>query len=147
MLVNDSHKILKCPSFTSKHERTFKEGRKCKGSNNTDLLLRMTFEYRWLTQPEVQVGCSVCSQDFFNSSNFVFLPFECNAFRWSTVSWRISAFSSFADPCFSNADGTNLFNSVSDEFILSLRFFSMTPRRFLRLINWQLSFSMDDGLI
>lgn len=74
------------------------------------------------------------------------LPFECSDLRWSTVSWRISAFSSFADPCFSNADGTSRLSSVRDVLILSRRFFSMTPRRFLRLMSWQLSFSMDDGL-
>lgn len=79
--------------------------------------------------------------------NFCVLPFECKDFKWSTVNCRISAFSNFADPCFSKAEGTSLFSSVSDVFILSRRFFSMTPRRFFRLISWQLSFSIDDGLI
>lgn len=73
-------------------------------------------------------------------------PFECSVLRWSTVNWSISAFSSLADPCFSKADGTSRLSSMSDELILSRRFFSITPRRFLRVISWQLSFSMEDGL-
>lgn len=113
--------------------------------------LGMTFGYVF-SKAEVQVV------DLFREHIFGFfsdalekvkdlgLPLECSVLRWSTVSCRISAFSSFADPCFSKADGTSRFSSVSDVLILSLRFFSMTPRRFLRLISWQLSFSMDEGL-
>jgi hypothetical protein len=51
-----------------------------------------------------------------------------------------------ADPCFSNADGTSRFSSDSDEFMRSRLFFSMTPRRFLRLCSWQLSVSPMDVL-
>lgn len=74
------------------------------------------------------------------------LPFEWSVLRWSTVSWRISAFSSLAEPCFSKADGTRRLSSVKDELILSRRFFSMTPRLFLRVMSWQLSFSIDEWL-
>lgn len=121
-----------------------------------------TFFFReWLSsvfsKPEVQVVniflerrrqiyAQHKSSTFLVSSRFD-LPFECSVLRWSTVSWRISAFSSLADPCFSKADGTSRLSSASDKLILSRRFFSITPRRFLRLISWQLSFSMDDGLI
>lgn len=40
-----------------------------------------------------------------------------------------------AEPCFSYAVGTRRFNSDNDALILSLRFFSITPLLFFRLIN------------
>lgn len=73
-------------------------------------------------------------------------PFACSVFKWSTVNCKISAFSNFEDPCFSKHDGTRRFNSINELFILSRRFFSITPRRFLRLTSWQVSESPGEAL-
>ena len=60
-------------------------------------------------------------------------PFDCSTLRWSTVIWRISAFSSLADPDFSSAVGTSCFSSLSEVLMRSLRRFSMTPLLRLRV--------------
>ena len=61
-------------------------------------------------------------------------PFAWSIFRWSTVSWRISAFSNFADPCFSKADGTRRLNSDKLWLMRSRRRFSMIPRLLFRVM-------------
>lgn len=71
--------------------------------------------------------------------NIIILPLAWSIFRWSTVICRISAFSSFAEPCFSKAVGTRRLSSIRLVLMRSRRRFSMTPRRFLRLISWQSS--------
>jgi hypothetical protein len=74
----------------------------------------------------------------------LYRPLACSIFKWSTVICRISAFSSLAEPCFSNAVGTRRRSSVRLVLMRSRRRFSMMPRRFLRLSIWQLSASPGD---
>ena len=50
------------------------------------------------------------------------------------MSWRISAFSNLADPCFSKADGTRRLNSDKLWLMRSRRLFSIIPRLLLRVM-------------
>lgn len=64
------------------------------------------------------------------------IPLAWIIFKWSTVIWRISAFSSLAEPCFSKAVGTRRRSSERLLLMRSRRRFSITPRRFFLLKPW-----------
>lgn len=68
--------------------------------------------------------------------NFVNVPLFLSWRKYSTVSWRISAFSSFPLCGSRAAAGTSLRNSLRDAFIRSRRFFSIMPRRLFRDVCW-----------
>lgn len=73
---------------------------------------------------------------FFDEKYIKKLPLLRNDLRCSTVSCKISAFSSFPECGSRAAAGTSLLNSLSDAFIRSLLFFSIIPRLLLRDACW-----------
>lgn len=70
-----------------------------------------------------------------------FKPLKC-----STVNCSISAFSSFVEPCFLSAAGTNCRNSASELLIRSRLFFSICPRLLFRALASAVSLSTASEL-